>query len=83
MDNPDDPDDEVVLTTPRLYEGNAEWIELYNTTLRPINLDGCYLTDYDSQRPQPENPSTLEAIVIPPNGMRWSQEVMIQPRTVD
>lgn len=68
MYNPDDPRDDESLTTPRLYEGNAEWIELYNTTLRPINLDGCYLTDYDAQRPQTENPSTLEAIVIPPGG---------------
>lgn len=68
MYNPDDAREEESLTTPRLYENNAEWIEIHNTTLRPINLDGCYLTDYDAARPETENPSVIEAVVIPPGG---------------
>ena len=68
MYNPDDPRDEEMLDTPRLFEGSAEWIELYNTTLRPITLHECEITDYDAGRPEAENPSLLEEIVIPPNG---------------
>ena len=66
MYNPDDPRDEDMLDTPRLYEGSAEWIELHNTTLRPISLHQCEMTDYDSGRPEPENPSLIEEVVLGP-----------------
>jgi len=50
------------LYDPSLNEGEAEWLELYNTTDRPLYLDNCELVD------QSRTVAPLDPLIIEPRG---------------
>ena len=66
MYNPDDPQYSPELNRAELTEYNAEWIEVYNPTDSPLNLDNCELIDFAENRAQPANPTILQGVVVAP-----------------
>ena len=62
----DDPQYSPELNRAELTEYNAEWIEIYNPTDSPLNLDNCELIDFAENRVQPADPTVLQGVIVAP-----------------